>query len=125
MIVVGGAYREICGRPQRDEMFGSGLRAATALTRLDRRTKLVSAVDTESELAARIVVKNFNLKADFIRRDEPVEFFYFTPISSPAVAGRNARLTSSIKVNGTNVLLFGMVERGEYAVDAESLIFDP
>jgi nucleoside 2-deoxyribosyltransferase len=85
----------------------------------------MSAIDAESELAAKTVAKNFNLNAEFIRRDEPVEFSYFTPISSPAVAGRNARIAAPIKVHAENVLIFGMVERGEYAVDAESLVFDP
>ena len=40
MKIVGGTYREVCQHPHWDALFGSGLRAAAALSNLSPGTEL-------------------------------------------------------------------------------------
>jgi hypothetical protein len=125
VLVVGGTYRELCARPSRDEMFGSGLRAAAAVAALDPDVELVSAIDADSKLAASIVAHEHGVRTRFVSRNEPVEFSYFTPLSSPSISGRLARLAEPIEAVTDSALVFGMVEAGSINVKADRLVFDP
>lgn len=125
MLVVGGSYRELCIRPERDEMWGSGLRAAAALSDLSPGVRLVTGLDGELDAAARIMASAHGVELEAVTRNEPVSFSYFTPLSPPFIGGRTARLRDRLQVNDDVVLAYGMVEAGEIRVQSRSLILDP
>jgi hypothetical protein len=106
-------------------MWGSGLRAAAALSKLAGSVHLITAIDESSLAAARIVAAAHRIELEIVPRDEPVSFSYFTPLSSPNIGGRTARLDAPIRAADEVALVFGMVETGEIAIEANVLVFDP
>lgn len=59
-----------------------------------------------------------------VDRDGEVRFEYLTPLSAPIIAGTGAR-ANSLSCEGDHVLVFGMLESIDRAVDAGLLVFDP
>ena len=106
-------------------MWGSGLRAAAAISRLAPGVRLLTAVDQGSATAARIVAKAYEVDLTLVERDEPVSFSYFTPLSSPSIGGRTATLRAAVHETDGAALIFGMVETGDIAIDATHIVFDP
>ena len=125
MLVVGGTYLERTQRPSREDIFGSGLRASISLARLDEKLKFVSGLDSNSRLSAVHIAREYSVNADWIQRNEPVHFRYFTPLSPPVVSGRLASLEKSITATNDAALVFGMIERPQRDITAGSLVFDP
>lgn len=124
MIIVGGTYVEVTDCPVDRTVAGSGLRAAGAVAAA-RSVTLYSGVDADMEPEARTVAASFKVDYNPVERDQHVGFHYFTPLSSPTIDGPGAALSAAIDVADETVLLFGMIERGDYRVDAESLVLDP
>ena len=52
MIIIGGIYHELCRDPRRNELFGSGVRAAYALSNAPSPPKLRSVATTEDAALA-------------------------------------------------------------------------
>jgi Nucleoside 2-deoxyribosyltransferase/pfkB family carbohydrate kinase len=125
MVVVGGAYEERCMRPEVDDMYGSGLRAAAALGELSPGVRLRCAVDEQSAVAARLMARTHDVDMASVNRDEPVAFDYFIPLGTPAITGRGARQLEAIQVEDSAALVFGMVEAGDIRVTARRLVHDP
>jgi hypothetical protein len=106
-------------------MWGSGLRAAAAVSKLAATVRLVTAVDESSIAAVQIVTSAHRVAVEFVDRDEPVSFSYFTPLSSPNIGGRSAGLAKPIRASDDVALVFGMVETGDIGIEAKTLVFDP
>jgi pfkB family carbohydrate kinase/Nucleoside 2-deoxyribosyltransferase len=124
MNVVGGAYRERCVFPPRDDVVGSGVRAAAALKELDRDVQLWSAVDSTLRVPVEVVVSPLGIDSTFVERREPVEFSYFTPLSTPAVNGAQST-HDELRVDGDVTLVFRMIERGDVSVHSQHVVLDP
>ena len=124
MIVAGGVYREECIRPTWSRIFGSGGRAAAAVSRLSPGTRLVAYAcedwveDAEHSMAA------FGVAAEFQRIREDIAFHYLHPLSHAELTGAPEARYGSFQVAGQTVLRFGYVE-GDVLIDAERAIFDP
>jgi len=121
MHVLGGTYGERCANPVRDELFGSGLRAASALSVLCPAVRLTSAVNSDpSGSAARaaeaeaagFVAKSLGVDARWVERSRPMSWSYFTPLAAPTLNGAGAVIDSEIAVDDVAVLVFGLVEAG-------------
>jgi hypothetical protein len=125
MIVVGGTYVERTDRPFREEIYGSGLRAAIALALLDPKLDFITGVDAESRVSAVHIAREYSVDAEWIERDEPVRFRYFTPLSAPVISGRLASLERPIVARGHAALVFGMIERPAREIEVDRLVFDP
>jgi hypothetical protein len=125
MIVVGGTYVERTDRPFREEIFGSGLRAAIALVALDPKVRLISGLDAESRVSAVHIAREYSVDAEWIDRTEPVRFRYFTPLSAPSISGRLASLARDVVASGDAALVFGMIERPPRKIEVGRLVFDP
>ncbi len=63
MIVVGGTYREICKEPVVDNLYGSGLRAAFAISRGCDLLEFVSIVDNEEKKEVEALASSFGFTA--------------------------------------------------------------
>ncbi|UWU25443.1 PfkB family carbohydrate kinase (plasmid) [Rhizobium sp. CB3060] len=123
MIVVGGVYREVCQYPYWDRLFGSGLRAAAAVSELSPGTSLYAYAprawmdDIISSAAA------FMVRAEITEFGRGIVFDYFHPLSAAAIDGAGAK-AAPIKVDGDVVLRFGMIE-GDAVVHAKHAVYDP
>lgn len=89
MIIVGGVYREVCLEPAIDQVFGSGLRAALAVSRASPGLKLVALVDKESAGFIQRFADSFGFDVDLGYRDYSIEFRYDTPLSHPVLKNPN------------------------------------
>lgn len=124
MIVAGGVYREECIRPAWSRIFGSGGRAAAAVSLLSPGTRLVAYAceqwveDAQHSMAAFGVISALRPIA------EDVAFHYLHPLSHAELAGAPETLHDPLRVIGETVLRFGFVE-GDAWVDARRVIFDP
>lgn len=124
MIVAGGVYREECIRPTWSRIFGSGGRAAAAVSRLSPGTRLVAyacedwADDAEHSMAA------FGVTAELQPIREDIAFHYLHPLSHAELTGAPEARYESLQVAGDTVLRFGYVE-GDVLVDAGRAVFDP
>lgn len=125
MLVVGGTYLERCVTPWRDTVAGSGMRAAAILRGSDPDLRLVSAVSERDRDVYDSAANGYGVPVDWLQCTSPVAFDYFTPLSTPAITGRNARLVGTPPlVEAESALVFGMVE-GRPDVKARSVVFDP
>ena len=86
MIVIGGTYEEYVTVPAYEEVAGSGLRAAAAL-RSQGRVNLATALDGAMDPVARSVFKTLSIDAAVVERNASVGFRYFSPVTTPLVAG--------------------------------------
>ena len=124
MIVIGGTYRERSLHPNIDQLAGSGLRAALTVLRQDPSSTLVTAVAEAEHEAVEASVNGYGLSTRLLRRSQPIEFRYFTPLDTPAIVGRESSLVDNHPVEGPSVLRFGMVE-GVVPVTADVVVVDP
>jgi Nucleoside 2-deoxyribosyltransferase/pfkB family carbohydrate kinase len=123
MIVAGGVYYERCFSPNSECLFGSGGRAAAALSDLveiELHTFFPSnfALDVYANMAS------FGVKAIAHPSSNVVNFFYHFPLSPPRIAPLPFPTAESVKIVGEKVLRFGCIE-GEMIVNAEMAVFDP
>ncbi|WP_024879201.1 PfkB family carbohydrate kinase [Methylosinus sp. LW3] len=124
MIVAGGIYREECIRPAWSRIFGSGGRAAAAVSLLSPGTRLVGYAceqwveDAEHSIAA------FGVTAEIRPIREDIAFHYLHPLSQAELTGAPSARYDSLQATGDTVLRFGFVE-GDAQVDAKRVIFDP
>ncbi len=121
MIVVGGVYHEICRDPSYSDLFGSGARAAYALSNVHSPPKLHSAVNEE----AAAIVRAKGIALECIERPQPICFMYDTPVSRPMhdYSGSDNQKVC-LNVEADSILTFGMVE-ARPVVKAVSLVIDP
>lgn len=125
MIVLGGTYQETCRDPAFSGLMGSGMRAAACLSGVLPDLKLRSAVEETSRQVAQATAAGFGLaQPSWVERSMRVEFAYETPLSAPALYGRDARLLEPLVVEDDAVLVFGLIE-GEASIAAKALVVDP
>lgn len=124
MKILGGTYLETCTEPELRQLRGSGLRAALSVRELGD-SELTTAVDERDRTELASICGALGITVRPLERNEPVSFEYFTPLSSPVINGRLARVEELIEVTGDNVLVFGMVENTRIRVEAERAVFDP
>jgi len=124
VIVAGGTYREVCDNPYWDRFFGSGLRAAAAISELSKDVTL--ATYTPSEWAEDIMMSAaaFGVKAQITECRMPATFRYFHQLSTAELEYDGDDDLEPLRVDGDAVLRFGMVA-GSAIVRAEYAVFDP
>lgn len=121
--VVGGIYRERCLRPAWDEIFGSGGRAASALSTMEAAAVLHSYLcPTHREVMThRAVHEGFEIGEG--REGPEVGFEYDHGLSPPRIFG--ARIGQpSLEVKAARILRFGLIE-GNAVVHGNQVVYDP
>lgn len=127
MKIVGGIYREICIDPWSDNIFGSALRSAIAISRGCKNLTLITMGEPQLNKSIQTMEMAYNFKAEIKNRSKEIGFIYETPISSPRIYGVDSPSTilrRTIKLSGINVLLFAMIE-ANINVNADYLVVDP
>lgn len=120
--IVGGIYREVCMRPQWDEVYGSAGRAASAIARLGGKVELHGYLDADLRpiVDARGAAEGFDLSTTPLPRS--AAFYYTHGLSVPWI--QRPERQPDLHVKADKVLRFGMLE-GTAVVEAEYAVFDP
>lgn len=126
MIVIGGTYREICKEPAVDNLYGSGLRAAFAISRGCDRLEFVSIVDRADKKEVEALASSFGFTVKLRERAYPIQFYYELPISPPRIFSPHPFILTPERIDcsGEAVLTFGMLEAAS-DVHADRLVLDP
>lgn len=125
MHIVGGFYREQCYIPAWDAEYGSGGRAAAAVSTLSPGSTLHTyAEDFDSEGV--ISLKKLGINMIISPRPTAIVFAYFHPLSRPHIQPPPDEIERQLKiaVSGDAVLRFGFLE-GDAIVDARRAVYDP
>lgn len=125
MYIVGGIYKEQCCVPTWDAVFGSGGRAAAAVSGLTSSCILHAyAEDFDSEGIASLNKLGIGLRLS--PRPNAIVFSYFHPLSRPHIQPSPSEIERQppIQVSGDAVLRFGFIE-GDAIVNAHRAVYDP
>jgi hypothetical protein len=123
--IAGGLYRETCELPSWNALYGSGGRAAAAVSALSPGTSLHtyhrksegSDIRELSDLGIEVIAHESNVE---------IAFAYFHPLSQPYIEPPVGAIPKqqSFHVSADTVLRFGLLE-GEAIVSARRAIYDP
>lgn len=123
--IVGGTYLEICIDPPYEELYGSGLRAAAALSEKGIKIDFYTFICKKYEELSKLKAKTFGytLIPKFI--PNTIFFEYYHPLSPPVTINYNHEKNYYIDpVEAKNVLYYGMIE-GEASIQADYMVYDP
>lgn len=126
MKVAGGLYLELCEAPAWHRWFGSGGRAAAAVSDLSPGTELHSYCAPENVALGRRAMDAYGVRFIASDTEDSVAFAYFHPLSRPCIVPPRSKLKKAgpLQVSGEVVLRFGFLE-GEAIIDARSAVHDP
>lgn len=124
MKIAGGTYREICQHPQWDALFGSGLRAAAALSNLSSGSELHTYGPEGWREDITASAGAFRLEAVVHHSSDEITFHYFHPLSRVVIQPRLRQSAAAFTVEGDAVLRFGFLE-GDAIVHAGVAVYDP
>ncbi|MCY4420117.1 MAG: PfkB family carbohydrate kinase [Gammaproteobacteria bacterium] len=127
MRIVGGIYQERAIFPEDDVIYGSGGRAAAALSSINPDITLTSFVGEDKRPDIEYYVKEvWGLNLDGYAVPEIVSFTYYHGSSPPIIRPKRLPVSNApeIKVSDSVILQFGMLE-GNAVVNGGRVIFDP
>lgn len=125
MHIAGGIYRELCQVPQWNAVFGSGGRAAAAVSVLSPGSSL-HAYSEDFDSSGITSLRELGIDMRLSPRPTAIAFAYFHPLSRPYIQPPPDELVRqpTIHVSGDAVLRFGFLE-GDVVVDARRAVYDP
>jgi nucleoside 2-deoxyribosyltransferase len=124
MIITGGVYREDCITPAWSRIFGSGGRAAAAVSTLSPGSILHAYAARAWADDVRRSMEAFAVTAEITEIERDIAFTYFHPLSDAELSFEPGKRESSLQVAGEAVLRFGFVE-GDAVVTADRVVYDP
>lgn len=124
--VAGGVYFERCVQPMWDAAYGSGGRAAAAITSLVEEVALHTYVAPRYHADVEGLASRSGFVLHAFPANDPVFFDYFHPLSIPEIWPSHDRLRRNppLSVSDEAVVRFGMLE-GDAVVDADRAVYDP
>lgn len=127
LTIVGGTYLELCREPHSKELYGSGLRAAVALSDNVADIHFHSCVGADELKTAEFYAEAYRFKASFLEIPKTVAFHYYHPLTPPYITPRN--ILDQLKhklpaIQAEAVLLYGQVE-AEIQVTGTYVVYDP
>jgi nucleoside 2-deoxyribosyltransferase len=120
--IIGGTYREICDDPSWDELYGSGLRAAVALSTHVPAIEFTTCIGHEDSADLQAVCDVFAIQLAATPISETATFRYRHPLARPSWS-TPARVTLPT-VTATNILLYDLLE-ASVAVHGQWVVYDP
>jgi sugar/nucleoside kinase (ribokinase family) len=123
--VVGGSYYESCIAPELNQFYGSGGRAAAALSGEDD-IEFHTYVSDEAASDVKHLADRFRIRVRRRKAHHCVRFEYDHGLSPPNIYPAVAEIAPnrSIIADGDVVLVFGMLE-GTARVRGDSVVYDP
>jgi len=124
--IVGGTYLETCNEPNWDSLFGSGGRAAAALSRLSKSVIFHTYIDEQFQAQSKLLSESFGYALNPTRCSQTPWFHYEHGLAVPDIRPTRHKIQKepSITVTGDIVLCFGMLE-GNAVVSGDRVIYDP
>lgn len=124
--IVGGAYRERCLAPEWDQVFGSGGRAAAALSAHIDRIDLHCYATSSAAGRVAALAEQYGFSVHLNAADFAITFDYIHPLSTPMITPAPVKLRQQepIQVFDEVVLRFGMLE-GSGSARASRCVYDP
>lgn len=125
MHIAGGLYRELCQVPAWNAVFGSGGRAAAAVSVVSPGSTLHTYAE-DFETSGATWLKELGIEMRVSPRPTAIVFAYFHPLSRPHIQPPLDKIgrQPTIQVSGDAVLRFGFLE-GDAVVDAHRAVYDP
>lgn len=124
LTIIGGTYFELCEDPNSYELYGSGLRAAAALSQVETNIDFVSCIGRDEKRLAESICNTFNIKPHLSIADDTALFFYRHPLSPPICNPQVIKRTIIKDVNATNILYYGMID-ADVNVSGDYVVYDP
>ncbi len=121
--IVGGTYHEFCKEPTYHDLYGSGLRAAAALSGREIEILLYSCIDEIDYDLAKLKSRTFNFNCKYQIIQETAQFHYQHPLSKPYLSNCDNSCVLN-DLTGEYFLYFGMAE-ANVKIDSEYLVYDP
>jgi hypothetical protein len=122
--VVGGTYLEDCDDPEWHELYGSGLRAAVALSRMNRNIKFVTCIGAGDMPTVTSICETFGIRHSIHKSSETIGFFYNHPLSIPEWSNTSTDKIELDDLTAENILYYGMIE-GNISVHGKMVVYDP
>jgi len=124
--IAGGVYHERCIWPDWDQIYGSGGRAAAALSGHIDQVRLYAYARDDVAAAFKPYAALYGFDFKPTPSTQTISFEYVHSLSNPVIrpAVGRIRTNRSISVSAGLVLRFGMLE-GSAIVDADRCVYDP
>ncbi|MBX0293126.1 nucleoside 2-deoxyribosyltransferase [Hymenobacter sp. HSC-4F20] len=127
LTIVGGTYLELCREPHSEELYGSGLRAAVALSGNITDIHFHSCVGADKLGIAEFYAEAYRFRASFSEIPKTIAFHYYHPLAPPYVSPREVLDQPKLRlpaIQAEAVLLYGQVE-AEVEVTGTYVVYDP
>ncbi|RZK25565.1 MAG: hypothetical protein EOO43_05185 [Flavobacterium sp.] len=126
LTIVGGTYYEYCEEPFYYEIYGSGLRAAIALSNIEKDIKFVSCAGQSELENIDSIVSTHNFKSFIKPTQETIQFHYLYPLAKPTVQTDIPieQIINLDEVHDENILYYGMIE-ATVSVHGNYVVYDP
>lgn len=124
--IVGGTYKERCNEPYWKELFGSGLRAAVALSSELKGIEFHTFIGEGDLETLKDICEGYNIKLSEQVTAQTFSFNYNHPLSTTILVPELSAVESQNlgTISGTNVLMFGMIE-GSASILGDKVVYDP
>lgn len=124
--IAGGTYYERCIWPEWNYMWGSGLRAAAAISNICKDVKLFTYCDYSSIDQLTSIADAFSITVLPQGSSKTIKFSYFHGLSIPIITPPLHSITKekSLLVKDDVILRYGMLE-GDAIVEGSRVIYDP
>jgi hypothetical protein len=125
--IVGGTYQELCREPEWQRLFGSGFRAAAAISELSKGVRFHTYVGEQDRKLLRLTARAFGVDlATCTLTTETIQFAYHHPLTAPRIWPQPhlIRQNPPLELKDDHVLRYGMLE-GDAVVHGKRVVYDP
>lgn len=136
--VIGGYYREICLEPRWDHLYGSGMRAACAVSKIvqagtSKQVELHTWATASQRRDAEMQAQTFGVAANVHERQDQIEFQYDYGLAQPRLypSPKDIIRVDKVEIRVENAVLFSLLEDSpagssqHVKVTADTLVYDP
>ena len=126
LTIIGGTYIENCREPISHEIFGSGLRAAVALSGKDFDINFYSCIDETNRETIQSLCSTFNIVLHRSEIETIIGFGYDYPLAKPSISSViiDENKVKIGPVTSDNILYYGMLE-ADAEVHGNNVVYDP
>lgn len=124
--IVGGTYFEACAEPYWNQLFGSGLRAAAAISQISDSVELSTYIGDKDKDLLESIAASFGFKVSSLSTPNTIKFSYFHGLSVPVINPSIPLINKgqSHQIQASNILRFGILE-GDAQVNGDRVVYDP
>lgn len=122
--IVGGAYLEQCLWPPRRALYGSGGRAAAAISQLVKPIRLHTYIAAREREALQSIASSYGFSIETLEIPQTIAFEYFHGLSVPIITPVRRKPVRPLNVTGDHVLRYGFIE-GDAVVNGGTVVYDP